>query len=60
MGVLGKAFSSAIALLEDERLRLGQFVSHRMPLTEIGRGVELLMKKQATRVILYPNGGIPE
>ena len=60
MGVLGKAFPSAIALLEDERLGLAQFVSHRMPLTEIGRGIELLMKKQATRVILYPNGGIPE
>ncbi|MGM9612498.1 MAG: zinc-binding dehydrogenase [Butyricicoccus sp.] len=60
MGVLGKSFPSAIALLGDEQLGLAEFVSHRLPLSEIGRGIELLMNKEATRVILYPNGDIPE
>lgn len=54
-GSLGKAFPLAIALLQDERLKLDEFVTHRVPLHEINNAIELLKNKQACRVIVYPN-----
>lgn len=59
MGVLSKSFPEALALLGDERLRLTDLISHRLPLAEIERAFALLRAKEASRVILYPNGGLP-
>ena len=59
MGVLSKSFPEALALLGDGRLRLAELVSHRLPLEEIAHGLTLLRSKEASRVILYPNGGLP-
>lgn len=60
IGSLGKAFPPAISLLKDKRVHTEDLVSHRMELGDIERGIELLRKKQATRVIIYPNGNIPQ
>ncbi|MBP3311477.1 MAG: alcohol dehydrogenase catalytic domain-containing protein [Butyricicoccus sp.] len=59
IGSLGKAFPPAISLLEKKRVHTEELVSHRLPLSEINHGIELLRSKQATRVIIYPNGDIP-
>lgn len=55
-GVLGKAFPPAVALLQDERLGLDTLVSHRFGLEEINHALELLRNKEASRIIIYPNG----
>lgn len=59
IGSLGKAFTPAISLLEDKRVRTDQLVSHRFGLKDINHAIELLRNKEATRVIIYPNGDIP-
>lgn len=53
-GSLGKDFPAAIRLMEDKGIDLKQFVTHRIELDEINRGIELLRKKEACRVIVYP------
>ncbi|MDO5548253.1 MAG: alcohol dehydrogenase catalytic domain-containing protein [Eubacteriales bacterium] len=55
VGSLGKAFPPAISLLQDERLRLDELVTHRVALQEINHAIELLKNKKACRVIVYPN-----
>lgn len=60
MGVLGKAFPPAIELLQDERLRLDELVTHRFGLEDINHALDLLRNKVASRVILYPNGDMPK
>lgn len=55
MGVLGKAFPPAIALLQDERLRLEELVTHRFGLKDINKALALLRHKEASRVIIYPD-----
>lgn len=55
MGVLGKAFPPAIALLQDERLRLEELVTHRFGLKDINKALALLRNKEASRVIIYPD-----
>lgn len=41
-------------MMEDKGIDLKQFVTHRIKLDEINRGIELLRKKEACRVIVYP------
>ncbi|MGN1008107.1 MAG: zinc-binding dehydrogenase [Butyricicoccus sp.] len=59
IGSLGKAFPPAISLLESGRVHLDELVSHRFPLADINHALDLLRNKEATRVIIYPNGDIP-
>lgn len=59
VGSLGKAFSPAISLLTAGRVRLDALVSHRFPLQDINHALDLLRSKEASRVIIYPNGEIP-
>lgn len=54
MGVLGKAFPPAIELLQDERLRLDELVTHRFALKDINHALDLLRSKEASRIIIYP------
>ncbi|WP_122790463.1 zinc-dependent alcohol dehydrogenase [Intestinibacillus sp. Marseille-P6563] len=60
MGVLGKAFLPAIDMQSDERLHLDALVTHRFGLDGIHEALTLLREKKASRVILYPNGGLPQ
>lgn len=55
-GVLGKDFPAALALLARPDLGLDRFITHRLPLEDIGAGIDLMRRKQACRVIVYPNG----
>lgn len=55
-GVLGKSFIPAVSLLEDHRINLGELVTHRFGLEDIDTALNLLRSKEASRVILYPNG----
>jgi threonine dehydrogenase-like Zn-dependent dehydrogenase len=59
-GSLGKAFPPAISLLQDDRLHLNELVSHRFALKDINHALDLLRNKEASRVIIYPNGDIPK
>ena len=54
-GALGKDFPAAIRLIRDKGIDLKQFVTHRVPLREINHAIELLKKKKACRVIVYPS-----
>lgn len=58
MGSRSKAFSEALEILNDENLGLDELVSHRISLAEIQKGMELMRNKEATRVIVYPNGSV--
>lgn len=49
-------FPVAIQLQQNPHLKLDLLVSHELPLEKAADGLELLRKKQASRVILYPNG----
>lgn len=55
-GVLGKSFIPAVSMLEDRRIDLGELVTHRFGLEDIDIALNLLRSKEASRVILYPNG----
>lgn len=59
-GSLGKAFPPAISLIEEGRVHLDELVSHRIELKDINHALDLLRNKQASRVIVYPNGDIPK
>lgn len=56
LGVLGKDFPAAIEILKHKDLGLERFITHRIPLEEIGTGIELMRSKQTCRVLVYPNG----
>ena len=60
IGSLGKDFPSAITMLTEGLAFPERFVSHKLPLKEIKQGIALLRNKEATRVILYPDGKIPQ
>ncbi len=55
-GVLGKAFPPAVSLIQDNRLGLNDLVTHRFGLSDINHALDLLRSKEASRVIIYPNG----
>lgn len=60
VGSLGKAFTPAISLLAEKRVTLDTIVSHRFALKDIQEGIALLRGKEASRVVIYPNGDIPK
>jgi len=55
VGALGKAFTHAIALLQDEKLGIEEFISHRFALKDINQALDLLRSKEACRIIIYPD-----
>lgn len=56
-GSLGKDFPSSIELLKSG-VDLRDFVTHRISLSDINEGIELLKKKEACRVIVYPDSAL--
>lgn len=49
-------FPLAIKLLESGRLNLGGLPTHRLPLSEAARGLEMLRNGEAMKVVMYPEG----
>jgi threonine dehydrogenase-like Zn-dependent dehydrogenase len=47
-----KPFQQTIQLLESQRLHLAELITHRLPLTELARGVELMRSGQAMKVVV--------
>lgn len=45
-------FAQTIQLLESRRVQPSILVTHRLPLTELGRGVELMRTQQAMKVLI--------
>jgi 2-desacetyl-2-hydroxyethyl bacteriochlorophyllide A dehydrogenase len=57
IGVYGydaEIWNRALTLLSSGKVRTAPMVTHRLPLTEAGHGFELLVKKEATKVIFSP------
>ncbi len=55
-----KDFQDSIELLRSGKINPSPLITHRMPLDELGKGLELLARKEAIKVILKPyyrNGG---
>ena len=55
-GVLGKDFPSALEMLQSPDLHLKKFITHRLSLEDIHQGLDAMRKKEACRVIIFPNG----
>lgn len=55
-GALGKDFPSALEILKRKDLGLERFITHRLALDDILDGIESMRRKEACRVILFPNG----
>ena len=47
-------FPKAVKLIESNRLDLGKLISHRLPLEEIHKGIELIKKGKAFKVMVHP------
>ena len=54
-GFIGRySFSRAAKIMESGQLPLERIVSHRLPLSQVNQGIELLRQGQAIKVILSP------
>lgn len=54
---IGKfSFHRLPGILESGKLPLEKIVSHRLPLSEVHEGLQLLRKGQAVKVVLHPEG----
>ena len=47
-------FPAAVKVLESRVLDLDGLISHRMPLSDIHKGLELLANRQALKIVVYP------
>ncbi len=47
-------FPPAVKILESGVLKLEELVTHKMPLTDIHKGIELLSKGEAVEIVVYP------
>jgi threonine dehydrogenase-like Zn-dependent dehydrogenase len=47
-------FPEAIALVENCALDLEKLITHRLPLKEIHKGVELMRKGEGIKIVLFP------
>ncbi len=56
VGALGKDFPGAIELLGNPELGLDRFITHRVTLDDIHKGIDAMRSKKACRVIVYPHG----
>ena len=55
-GVLGKDFPAAVEMIKNPDLQLEKIITHRISLEEIHLGMDLMKKKEACRVIVFPQG----
>ena len=55
-GVLGKDFPAAVEMVKNPGLQLEKIITHRISLEDIHTGIELMRKKEACRVIVFPHG----
>lgn len=55
-GVLGKDFPAALEMIKNPDLQLEKIITHRISLEEIHLGMDLMKKKEACRVIVFPQG----
>ena len=53
-GVLGKDFPAAVEMIRNPDLQLEKIITHRISLEEIHFGMDLMKKKEACRVIVFP------
>ena len=53
-GVLGKDFPAAVEMIKNPDLQLEKIITHRISLEEIHFGMDLMKKKEACRVIVFP------
>jgi len=47
-------FDAALSLLSSGRLRVGELISHRLPLEQLEEGIQLLESRQAMKVMVEP------
>ncbi len=52
--ISGFNFPIAVRLIERNALNIGEVISHKLKLSEINKGIELLRKLEANKVIIYP------
>ena len=50
-------YSSAIELVQSGVLDLEELITHRLPLKEIHKGVDLMRKGEGIKIVLFPNEG---
>lgn len=55
-GVLGKDFPAALEMIKNPGLQLEKIITHRISLEEIHFGMDLMKRKEACRVIVFPHG----
>jgi 2-desacetyl-2-hydroxyethyl bacteriochlorophyllide A dehydrogenase len=48
-------FPAAVKVLESRRLNLDGLISHVLPLTEITKGLDVLSKRQAMKIVIHPD-----
>ncbi len=51
-----KEFGESLQLVADGRVQVQPLITHHLPLTDIGTGLQLLQEKKAVKVMLYPHG----
>lgn len=54
MGYDNMSWRNVLALMENGIIDAGELISHRMPLSDFGKGLELVNKGKAVKVVLYP------
>lgn len=47
-------FPAAVKVLESRLLNLDGLVSHKMPLIDVQKGIDMLAKREAMKIIVYP------
>lgn len=56
MGYDSTSWKNCLELLRKGEVDMDAFISHRLPLSEWEKGIELVKNRQATKVILLPDG----
>ena len=49
----------ALNWISTQRVRVDDMVSHRLPLAELGRALDLVRSKEGIKILLYP-GEVPD
>ncbi len=49
-----KEFSECLSLVQEGRIKVEPLITHKLPLAEISRGINLIKSKEAMKVMLYP------
>lgn len=54
--IANRTFPQAIKILEGNLLNLKELITHKLKLTEIKKGIELMRKGEAIKIIILPKG----